>query len=146
MIDSSSRPYVTEDGSHVLDSPLLDLWPLQLLQKLDKPFKVIILPVFKLSGLLDEESVNKFQDAYRKYVAGVSRVVDEFWSAENAQADFNDREKEAVSNMVTNIHRHFQKSWKATPGMPIFLPTESYLTALVDQWKPMESATREVSV
>jgi len=60
MIESCSRPYISVDGDQQLDSPLLELWPLELLQKIDEPFKFIILPVFKHSGILNGDSLATF--------------------------------------------------------------------------------------
>jgi hypothetical protein len=145
MIESCSRPYISVDGDQQLDSPLLELWPLELLQKIDEPFKFIILPVFKHSGILDGDSLATFQDAYVKYATVVSDIIKDHWDDKDALADFNEKEKEAAMHMVRSFRRKLLGSWKQTPGMPVFLPTDSYLNGLVHQWQPLEAATREVS-
>jgi len=145
MIESCSRPYISVDGDQQLDSPLLELWPLELLQKIDEPFKFIILPVFKHSGILDGDSLATFQDAYVKYATVVSDIIKDHWDDKDALADFNEKEKEAAMHMVRSFRRKLLGSWKQTPGMPVFLPTDSYLNGLVHQWQPLEAATCEVS-
>ena len=145
MIESCSQPYISVDGDQRLDSPLLELWPLELLQKIDKPFKFIILPVFKHSGILDEESFAMFQDAYVKYATVVSNIIKDHWDNKDALADFNEKEKEAATHMVHSFRRKLLGSWKQTPRMPVFLLTESYLNGLAHHWQPLEIATHEVS-
>jgi hypothetical protein len=145
MIESCSRPYTSVNGGQQLDSPVLELWPLELLQKIDRPFKLIILPVFKHSGILDEESLATFRDSYVQYATVVSDIIRDHWDDNNALADFNEKEKEAAMHMVHSFRRKLLGSWKQTPGMPVFLPTESYLDGLMQQWQPLEAATREVS-
>jgi hypothetical protein len=145
MIESCSRPYVSVNGERRLDSPLLELWPLELLQKLDRPFKSFILPVFNYSGILDEDSLSKFRKAYAIYATMVSGIIKEHWGGNDALVDFNDNEKEAATHMIRSFPDRLLSSWKQTPGMPVILPTESYLIGLANQWKPMESATSEVS-